>query len=425
MFCFAVGSDSRFKSFKALMATTVSSQIWCSANSKAECQSSAANDDHQHQDEDPEDIELDLGSAYWNEALQQLRWSCVNCDRSVFDYEWGLQKLQRGAKLDQRIKEAAVDVSNFGIMDRKLYMAWTGQTFVKPGVMPPPLPCLHDIATWPMDDVLVYDHPKWQLFVGSLVCPMRFDQLGVKPDIVIAMNGDDRSIPYEPCDWYEYLANCGGPFGTAHLRYGGWDQTHANDFDAEQRSNEFKSIWRRLISDFRQIVLCWHREDDEFSEGQRQSAKGKMTPGKSGGKGKGKAISKGYQFSHHIQSLFKGAVGKDKGFSDVGKTRLGKVATDIDARQSASGLKVAEESLPGQLDRALQRLELMKLGRNFWKRGGKRRPIRVLVHCHGGIKRTCAAFCWSWHLPRCLWNKPLPSGSRPEPTMLHSSIVSI
>ena len=79
--------------------------------------------------------------------------------------------------------------------------------------------------------------------------------------------------------------------------------THANDFDAEQRSNEFKSIWRRLISDFRQIVLCWHREDDEFSEGQRQSAKGKMTPGKSGGKGKGKAISKGYQFSHHIQSL--------------------------------------------------------------------------------------------------------------------------
>ena len=36
-----------------------------------------------------------------------------------------------------------------------------------------------------MDDVLVYNHPKWQLFVGSLVCPMRFDQLGVKPDIVI------------------------------------------------------------------------------------------------------------------------------------------------------------------------------------------------------------------------------------------------
>eukprot|EP00439_Symbiodinium_sp_Y106_P048504 s4707_g6.t1 len=88
----------------------------------------------------------------------------------------------------------------------------------------------------------------------------------------------------------------------------------------------------------------------------------KMNPGKSGGKGKGKAISKGYQLNHHIQSLFKGAVGKDKGFSDIGKTRLGKVATDIDARQSASGLKVAEESLPGELGRALEALELMKLG---------------------------------------------------------------
>eukprot|EP00439_Symbiodinium_sp_Y106_P073103 s4036_g13.t1 len=113
-----------FKAFKVLMATTVSSQIWCSANSKAECQSSAANDDHQHHDEGPEDIELDLGSAYWNEALQQLRWSCVNCDRSVVDYECGLQKLQRGAKLDQSIKEAAVAVSNFGSMDMKLYKAW-------------------------------------------------------------------------------------------------------------------------------------------------------------------------------------------------------------------------------------------------------------------------------------------------------------
>ena len=96
------------------MARTVSSQIWCSANSKAECQSSSANDDHQLHDEDPEDIGLDLGSAYWNEALQQLRWSCVNCDRSA-DYECGLQKLQRGAKLDQRIKEAAVAVSDIWI----------------------------------------------------------------------------------------------------------------------------------------------------------------------------------------------------------------------------------------------------------------------------------------------------------------------
>ena len=60
--------------------------------------------------------------------------------------------------------------------------------------------------------------------------------------------------------------------GTAHLRYGGWDQTHANDFDAEQRSTEFKSIWRRLISDFRQILLCWHREDDEFSVLRRSKA---------------------------------------------------------------------------------------------------------------------------------------------------------
>ena len=349
------------------------------------------------------------------------------------DYECGLQKLQRGAKLDQRIKDAAVAVTDFGYMDMKLHKAWTGQTNVTPGVMPPPLPCQHDIATWPMDDVLGYDHPKWQLFVGSLVCPMRFDQLGVKPDIVIAMNGDDRSIPYEPCDWYEYLANCGS-FGTAHLRYGGWNQTHANDFDAEQRSNEFKSIWRRLISDFRQILLCWHREDDEFSEGQRQSAKGKMIPmmGKNGGKGKGKAISKGYQrFNHHTQSLFfKGAFGKDKGFSDIGKTRLGKVATDIDARQSASGLKVAEESLPGELGRALEILELMKLGRNFWKRGGKRRPIRVLVHCNGGINRTSAAYCalvmafasMSMEQAIAKWIK---TETRPEPTMLHSRIVSI
>ena len=145
MFCsFAVGSNSRFKSFKALMATTVSSQIWCSANSKAECQSAAANDDHH--DEDPEDIELDLGSAYWNEALQQLRWSCVNCDRSVADDECGLQKLQRGAKLDQRIKEAAVAATNVGYTDMKLYKAWAGQTNVMPGVMPPPLPCHRDVA---------------------------------------------------------------------------------------------------------------------------------------------------------------------------------------------------------------------------------------------------------------------------------------
>ena len=112
---FCGGSNSRFKSFKELMATTLSSEIWGSANLKAKCQSCAANDDHH--DEDPEDIELDLGSAYWSEALQQLRWSCVHCDRSIADYECGLQKLQRGAKLDQTIKEAAAAVTNFGYMD--------------------------------------------------------------------------------------------------------------------------------------------------------------------------------------------------------------------------------------------------------------------------------------------------------------------
>ena len=54
---------------------------------------------------------------------------------------------------------------------------------------------------------------------------------------------------------------------------------------------------------------------------------------------------------------------------------------------------MAEESLPGELGRTLETLELRKLGRNFWKRGGKRRPIRVLVHCYGGINRTCGAYC--------------------------------
>ena len=110
--------------------------------------------------------------------------------------------------------------------------------------MPPPPPSQHDVHTWPMDDVLIYDHPKWQLFVGSLGCPIRIDKMQVKPDIVIAMNGDDRSRQCEPWDWYEHLAKC-GTYGIAHLRYGGWDQTHANAFDAEQRSNEFKSVWRR------------------------------------------------------------------------------------------------------------------------------------------------------------------------------------
>eukprot|EP00439_Symbiodinium_sp_Y106_P000205 s7405_g1.t1 len=135
----------------------------------------------------------------------------------------------------------------------------------------------------------------------------------------------------------------------------------------------------------------------QFSQGQRQSAKGKMIPmmGKNGGKGKGKIISKGYQ-----SVFFKGAFGKgffnDKASArevTLAKLRLGKFATDIDARQSANGLKVADESFPGELGCALARLEPMKLGRHFWKRGGKRRLIRVLVHCYGGINRTCAAYC--------------------------------
>ena len=114
------------------------------------------------------------------------------------------------------------------------------------------------------------------------------------------MNRDDRSRRCEPWDWYKHLEAC-RPSGAAQLRYGGWDQTHATcqrlSFDAEQRTNEFKSPWRRLISTFRQILSCWHREDDESLE--RQSAKGQsgMT-GKNGSKGKAlnKKVSKGRSF---------------------------------------------------------------------------------------------------------------------------------
>ena len=91
-------------------------------------------------------------------------------------------------------------------------------------------------ATTESTPVLIYDHCKWQLFVGSLVCPIRFGSLRVQPGIVVAMNTDDRRRPCEPWDRYEYLAAC-GRFGTAHLRYGNLDQTHANDFDAEERTN--------------------------------------------------------------------------------------------------------------------------------------------------------------------------------------------
>ena len=93
----------------------------------------------------------------------------------------------------------------------KLYEAWNGQTAAKP--------CRQHVGTWPMDAVLVYDDCEWQPFVGSLVSPSRLCRLRVKPDIVTAMNRDDRSRPFEPWDWSEHLAACGRC--GAHLRYGG------------------------------------------------------------------------------------------------------------------------------------------------------------------------------------------------------------
>ena len=54
-----------------------------------------------------------------------------------------------------------------------------------------------------------------------------------------------------------------------------WDQTHTHVFDAERKTNEFKSTWCRLISDFRHILSCWPREDDESF--QRQSAEGQSS----------------------------------------------------------------------------------------------------------------------------------------------------
>ena len=211
------------------------------------------------------------------------------------------------------------------------------------------------IGTWPMDEVLIYDHCEWQLFVGSPVCPIRFCRLRVKPGIVIAMIRDDRFRPCEPWDWYENLAAC-GRFGILHI-FGMVPgiKTHANDFDAEQGTNEFKSAWCRIISDFRQILPWWHCEDDESF--QKQSAKGQsgMT-GKNGSKGKaiskgdhphkknnqkvsndcnfssvsagfskGKAISKGY-FKGSDGKGFKGTVGKS--LEGIGKTR----STADDAR---------------------------------------------------------------------------------------------
>ena len=53
---------------------------------------------------------------------------------------------------------------------------------------------------------------------------------------------------------------------------------------------------------------------------------------------------------------------------------------------------MAEESFPGELGNALAMLESMKCGRKVWRQGN-RRPVRVLIHCYGGINRTCAAYC--------------------------------
>ena len=88
-------------------------------------------------------------------------------------------------------------------------------------------------------------------------------------------------------------------------------------------------------------------------------------------------------------------------------------------------LKVAEESFPGELGNALAMLESMKCGRKVWRQGN-RRPVRVLIHCYGGINRTCAAYCaLVMAFASFSWKKPLPCGSSSEPTMLHSKIVSI
>ena len=78
---------------------------------------------------------------------------------------------------------------------------------------------------------------------------------------------------------------------------------------------------------------------------------------------------------------FKGTVGKS--FEGIGKPR----STADDARQIAIGFQVADESFPGELAQDLATLETMKDGRGFWKRGGQRRPIYVLLHCYGGINR--------------------------------------
>ena len=65
------------------------------------------------------------------------------------------------------------------------------------------------------------------------------------------------------------------------------------------------------------------------------------------------------------------------------------------ARQSAlaSGLQMDEESFPGELAQALEVLEKKKDGPDVWNSCcQRRRPLRVLVHCYGGVNRTCAAY---------------------------------
>ena len=123
--------------------------------------------------------------------------------------------------------------------------------------------------------------------------------------------------------------------------------------------------------------------------------------GKDNTKGKGKAMSKGHHqcsilpskvsvkgsFDKSPFNVFNDIKGSIKG-SDAGRLS----ALPGDRRQSASGLKVAEESFPGELGNALAMLESMKCGRKVWRQGS-RRPVRVLIHCYGGINRTCAAYC--------------------------------
>ena len=52
-----------------------------------------------------------------------------------------------------------------------------------------------------------------------------------------------------------------------------------------------------------------------------------------------------------------------------------------------------EESFPGELAQALEILEKKKAGPDVWNScDERRRPLRVLVHCYGGVNRTCAAY---------------------------------